>query len=502
MKNIIQKSILLLAIIGLWSCSDFLEESSQDEVIPSTIEDLDQLLAYEGYPRRDFTLMPYLNLLDDDVTQYITSNNAKPVVTKYGPLYLWGGRSVENNENMFDDFNNLPNPTTGITSIEVDSYATLYKMIAGCNVVLDMINEVSGESETKKRVEGEARILRSFHYFNLINLYAYPYNAPNAPQGKAAGIPLKLSSTIDQNSVPRSTVAEVYAAIISDVEKGISLLTEINATGSKFRIGMNAAHLLASRYYLFMENWEKAAEHANSVFSTPGSNLALYDMTPVDYPTAINSGEFPYPFTLNNSEIIFYYANKNEYQIVKAEHSSECFMASDALRNCFADDDQRWNGYLCPFNEAGDYKKLSKFSNQLEFGACLRLSEVYLNRAEAYAQMAKAGQNEYFAKAVSDLNSVREKRIKNYSTQAWTGSTFNNNADNLIETCREERRREFCFEGMRWFVLRRYGMKSFSHSVDESTSPGDEYSVEIGTASSKWVLPIMKSHKESNPALN
>lgn len=48
MKNIIQKSILLLAIIGLWSCSDFLEESSQDEVIPSTIEDLDQLLAYEG----------------------------------------------------------------------------------------------------------------------------------------------------------------------------------------------------------------------------------------------------------------------------------------------------------------------------------------------------------------------------------------------------------------------------------------------------------------------
>ncbi|MFR5658262.1 MAG: RagB/SusD family nutrient uptake outer membrane protein [Butyricimonas faecihominis] len=111
--------------------------------------------------------------------------------------------------------------------------------------------------QNEKRVEGEARILRSFHYFNLINLYAYPYNAPNAPQGKAAGIPLKLSSTIDQNSVPRSTVAEVYAAIISDVEKGINLLTEINATGSKFRIGMNAAHLLASRYYLFMENWEK-----------------------------------------------------------------------------------------------------------------------------------------------------------------------------------------------------------------------------------------------------
>ncbi|MFR5658261.1 MAG: hypothetical protein ACLUDU_09890 [Butyricimonas faecihominis] len=50
-------------------------------------------------------------------------------MTKYSPLYLWGGRSVENNENMFDDFNNLPNPTTGITSIEVIP-TRLYKMIA------------------------------------------------------------------------------------------------------------------------------------------------------------------------------------------------------------------------------------------------------------------------------------------------------------------------------------------------------------------------------------
>lgn len=182
-----------------------------------------------------------------------------------------------------------------------------------------------------------------------------------------------------------------------------------------------------------MENWEKAAEHATSVFSTPGSNLALYDMTPIDYPAAISLGGFPYPFTLNNSEIIFYYASENEYQIVKAEYTTECFMASDALRNCFADDDQRWNGYLCPYNEERDQKKLSKFSNQLEFGACLRLSEVYLNRAEAYAQMAKAGQNEYFAKAVSDLNSIREKRIKNYSTQAWDQQHVHNNAENLIE---------------------------------------------------------------------
>ncbi len=78
-------------------------------------------------------------------------------------------------------------------------------------------------------------------------------------------------------------------------------------------------------------------------------------------------------------------------------------MASDALRNCFADDDQRWNGYLCPYNEERDQKSYPNFLINLNLEHALRLSEVYLNRAEAYAQMAKAGQNEYFAKAVSDL---------------------------------------------------------------------------------------------------
>lgn len=502
MKNIIKKSIIILSIIGLCSCNDFLKETSQDEVIPSTIEDLDQLLAYEGYPRYETQLMPFLDLLDDDVTQYITNNSQKTIITKYSPLYLWGGRTATTNETMFEDYMNLTNPTDNSPIIEVDSYEKFYKMIAGCNVVIDMIGDVDGEEKTKKRIEGEARILRSFYYFNLINIYAYPYNAPNAPEGKSAGVPLKLNSTIDQTSIPRSTVAEVYNTIISDVEKGINLLTEVNATGSKFRIGISTAHLLASRYYLFMENWEKVVEHATAVFSAPGNSYSLFDMTNVNYPNAINTGGFPHPFTLNNPEILFFYASEEEHEVVTSDYYAKCFMASDQLRNCYSNEDQRWNGYLCPYGEAGDEKKSSKFARELKFGACLRLSEAYLNRAEAYANLAKIGGNEYFGKALSDLNTIREKRIKNYASQAWTNSTFNNNADNLIENCREERRREFCFEGMRWFDLRRYGMQSFSHRLDESTNPGDEHSVEIGTATPKWMLPIMQHHKESNPALN
>ena len=73
MKNIIQYALLIL-VIGLSSCNDFLKEASQDEVIPSSVEDLDQLLAYEGYPRKEIPLMSYLCLLDDDVEQYMSTS--------------------------------------------------------------------------------------------------------------------------------------------------------------------------------------------------------------------------------------------------------------------------------------------------------------------------------------------------------------------------------------------------------------------------------------------
>ncbi|HJA15487.1 MAG TPA: hypothetical protein H9796_10485, partial [Candidatus Butyricimonas faecavium] len=90
-------------------------------------------------------------------------------------------------------------------------------------------------------------------------------------------------------------------------------------------------------------------------------------MTTVNYPTAINSGEFPYPFTLNNPEILFFYASSDEHEIVTSDYYAKCFMASDELRNCYSNEDQRWNGYLCPYS--GDEKKSSKFTNELKFGA-------------------------------------------------------------------------------------------------------------------------------------
>lgn len=80
----------------------------------------------------------------------------------------------------------------------------------------------------------------------------------------------------------------------------------------------------------------------------------------------------------------------------------------------------------------------------------MRISEAYLNRAEAYAQM-----NGNETKAIADLNTLRRYRITDYQD-------ITNVAD-LLQEIRQERRRELCFDEHRWFDLRRYGMPSITH---------------------------------------
>lgn len=60
--------------------------------------------------------------------------------------------------------------------------------------------------------------------------------------------------------------------------------------------------------------------------------------------------------------------------------------------------------------------------------------------------------------ALNAVNELRKKRISEEKYKDKSGLS----GDELLEFVRNERRRELCFEGHRWFDLRRYGMPSFT----------------------------------------
>ena len=88
----------------------------------------------------------------------------------------------------------------------------------------------------------------------------------------------------------------------------------------------------------------------------------------------------------------------------------------------------------------------------------IRTAEAFLNRAEAKV-LAEASDTEG---ALKDLNELRRHRILGYQDVSITDPTL------LLEEIRNERRLELCFEGHRWYDLRRYGMPAIYHDFRTS----------------------------------
>jgi hypothetical protein len=118
----------------------------------------------------------------------------------------------------------------------------------------------------------------------------------------------------------------------------------------------------------------------------------------------------------------------------------------------------------------------------------IRSAEAILNRAEAYAQSDK------LTEALADLNDLRRHRIVGYVNENIA------NKEALIEAIRVERRKEFCYEGFRWFDLRRYGMPEITHRYQADKTER----VEVFTLEEKdpmYTLPFPNSLMLRNPDL-
>ena len=118
------------------------------------------------------------------------------------------------------------------------------------------------------------------------------------------------------------------------------------------------------------------------------------------------------------------------------------------------------------------------------YANALRISEAYLNLAEAFAELGNTN------KALADLNELRENRMKPGTPPLAVDE------DGIVATVRKERRRELAFEGFRWFDLRRYGCPPLTHtySSKENEGAGDVFELK----EKGYVLPIPKSERERN----
>ena len=493
--------IYILGIIGLMSasgCSKFLEESSQDELRPGSAEDLQQLLVGEVYPLKNW-FVSYLDLMTDDVTSNFTDDNATiPKLRNGEPAFTW-------QDNMFEL---LHERSVGYT----DTYEHYYRRIMGCNVILDNIDKVSGEESVKGNVRGQALAMRAFFYFMLVNLFAQPYNATGVNIETAPGVPLILVSKVQDNPPGRASIARVYQQIETDLLTAEPLLGKFGKDNSKLKATDLFVYTLLSRMYLYMEKWDKSVAYASKVLER---NPTLLKLASVAIPSRLASpAKNAYEYT--STEAIWMFSNYQEFNLffVAPKYGDKpMYCVSQSLEDSYEHD---WNEssanrkdlrpvyfYRRYYISAVSYDVRmmdgAKYSGQPYAIKGMRVAESYLNRAEGnIQQFLKNGDQSLRIAALNDLNFLREQR---YDTRNVAYQPVDiSDGQQLLEFCRNERRRELSFEEHRWFDLRRYGMPEIRHTFQGFANQVPvEYVLSKG--SKRYVLPIPQSALTKNPNL-
>ena len=432
MKNI----LFVVALFLFCGCSNFLKEYSQDLVVAKNVSDLDEILLGSTYlPSAQYTdinvtgdYCPWLNFLDDDVNTVIGSGSARtfdPSYNLYGytTWQLEVGRTIDGRNLLPDDF----------------TWNNLYNRINVANIILDEADEIDVKTADDRlgveRIKGECYFLRAQFYLILVNLYADAYSPEKAET--TIGVPVKLTSYVEHDKdkelqFERASVAEVYRQIVRDLTAAIDLLTRSPQTRPLHRASKEAAQLLLSRVYLYMQDWENAKKIAGDLLET---NARLEDMSVTDQ---VFLGE-------KSTELVFSQGNLSVHTTVTGERGLLC--ATRELYDLYDEKDYRASRWFSREYWSDSLALTGKYqtgAHRSHVSDCflLRNAEAYLNMAEACAMSGDADANRW-------LNELRRNRIEDYQDQTYAG-------EELIRQVRNERRKELCFEGHRWFDLRRY----------------------------------------------
>ena len=327
-----------------------------------------------------------------------------------------------------------------------DAYASINRS----NVVYEGIEEATViPADLKNQYMGEVRFLRALCHFALINLYARPYWDGN---GSKEGIPLRLiAEKGGNNKLPRSTVAQVYAQVISDLDfaEANLPLTYSNAYDNTTRAHRNTAISLKTRVYLAMAKYDKVILEANKIISATA---------PFNAPTGVAnqlspiiSAVFSAPYTTTESVFSFAFTTLDAPTTAGLFYNPSPNGSGHYPLNpegIIANTEWKPTDARRAFNQvSGTSMWLRKWpknpSSESDYGTVIRYAETMLNLSEALVRQNAVVD----ARAVALLNAIRQRSDP---TTVFTVASFATPQD-LLNQIEIERRIELLGEGFRSF---------------------------------------------------
>lgn len=245
-----------LMLLGLVSCEKYLDKDPDNRTTVDSMTEVDALLG-SAYPDHFWCTMA--ELMSDNTDDYGRTTYNK-TSRFYDQVFAWEDVTESNNESP------------------ENVWASLYKCVSSSNIALEALSKLGAEDNPAySEAYAEAYLTRAFAHFNLAMIFCMPYTKRTA--AKELGLPyITTTETEFSPHHERGTLADFYAKIETDLEKGLALVGDSRYKVPKYHFNMQAAYAFATRFYLYYEKYEEAVSNANTCLGAiPAALLRDYD---------------------------------------------------------------------------------------------------------------------------------------------------------------------------------------------------------------------------------
>ncbi|CAG5011977.1 SusD-like protein P25 [Dyadobacter sp. CECT 9275] len=464
-----------------------------------------------------------------DFSTYFTSADGlnQAVVATYATLLhngLWSreyyfifdllGYEAKKTTNLQGDMAQLADYSFGTSQAQIAQlWNSLYRLVLRANVVIDRANvwqpTTAADEAKAKQYIAEARFLRSYAYFNIVNLW-----------GRAPLI-TAYDSTVANNYASRSSVQAIWSFIESDLALAAAdLPVTYDAATGLGRATKGAAIALLGKSYLYQKKWALAQSTLAQLTTAPYT----YALDPV-YDNLFSSENQSSPeniFQIMNAKWTdwgignqYYVFGGQETWGGKATHSDRAqeygfkdwfnvYIPTTVVKAFQYSNPQTGTTYVdprakftfygnkpsggdttycdkCaegkisfPFNTSDPqgyyvWRKYQYYEDVASYGGpqssingqVIRYADVLLMLAEAYIQQGNTG-----TEPLNLINKVRQR------SGAFTYTTLGSQAE-AMSLLKRERQLELTGEQLRYFDLIRWGIAKETINAQRAAEPGD-----------------------------
>lgn len=435
------KILSIFVVLLTYSCKNYLEVKSDDKlVVPKTLSDIQGLLD-------DATIM------NIRTTPSLSESSADD--------FFWPPATYVSQP----DYNQRIYTWQYVDYRYGNDWNQGYLPIYNANLALELLESIprtAGNSQDYDNAKGSALFFRAYYFLLLSMQYSQAFDESTADTD--LGIVLRLDSDFNKAS-KRASVRECYQRILADLNESASLLPTQSL--QQTRPSRAASYGLLARTYLYMRKYDQAAKAADESLKL-NAELMDYNSDPSVAGLTANV-----PFRKFNRETLFYTEMGTSVSLhltTRARIDSNLYASYDL-------NDLRRTGFFRLVNGYQQYKG-SYAAHATTLFSGLATDEIYLTRAESYAQIGELN------KALTDLNTLLKKRWRSTVTYLPFSTTDKTIA---LAKIRLERRKELLMRNLRWMDIKRLNKEGAEIVPTRSVSGG---LVRLPVGSKYYALPI------------